>query len=212
VPAASQHAITVSRSAFPNAAAPPAYLTIRAARERPQQPVRLALVEIPPKPDVPVREREHRLGLPLQVKRDLAKRPRVEPKPRILDHALLPATGSALALTILGDLIMLQCENFSCRRVLDAGCREVCSPVWMAGFVAIVLTPQANRTDVAVQPAAPLSRSRSRIANGQPVVVARTAEGCRPPAEEARARAGLARSYSSGGTCDALVVVSASSS
>lgn len=93
----------------------------------PQQPVWLALVEIPPQPDMPVREREHRLGLrkPLEVKLDLAQRPRVDQKRRMLDHALLPPTGSVLAMTILGDLIMLQSEGVSCRLVLDAGRRDV---------------------------------------------------------------------------------------
>jgi hypothetical protein len=43
----------------------------------------------------------------------------------MLDHALLPPTGSALAMTILGDLIMLQSEGVSCRLVLDAGRRDV---------------------------------------------------------------------------------------
>lgn len=72
---------------------------------------------------MPVREREHRLGLrePLEVKLDLAQRPRVDQKRRMLDHALLPLTGSALAMTILGDMIILQSEGFSCRLVLDAG-------------------------------------------------------------------------------------------
>ena len=86
-----------------------------------------------PQPDVPVREREHRLGLrkPLQVKLDLAQRPRVDQERRMLDHDLLPPTGSALAMTILGDLIMLRSEGFSCRLVLDAGCREVRAHPWM---------------------------------------------------------------------------------
>ena len=66
----------------------------------PQQPVWLALVEIPPQPDMPVREREHRLGLrePLEVKLDLAQRPRVDQKRRMLDHALRSPTGSVLAM------------------------------------------------------------------------------------------------------------------
>ena len=86
-----------------------------------------------PQPDVPVRERKHRLGLrkPLQVKLDLAQRPRVDQERRMLDHDLLPPTGSALAMTILGDLIMLRSEGFSCRLVLDAGCREVRAHPWM---------------------------------------------------------------------------------
>ncbi len=76
---------------------------------------------------MPVREREHRLGLskPLEIKLDLAQRPRFDQKRRMVDHALLPPTGSALAMTVLGDLIMLQSEAFSGRLVLDAGCREV---------------------------------------------------------------------------------------
>jgi hypothetical protein len=92
-----------------------------------EQPERLALVEITPQPDMPVREREHRLGLrkPLEVKIDLAQRPRVDQKRRMLDHAVPPPTGSALAMTSLGDPIMLQSQGFSCRLVLDAGCREV---------------------------------------------------------------------------------------
>ena len=76
---------------------------------------------------MPVREREHRLGLrePLEVKLDLAQRPRVDQKRRMVDHALLPPTGSALAMAIRGELIMLQSEGFSCRLVLDAGCHEM---------------------------------------------------------------------------------------
>ena len=93
----------------------------------PEQPVWLALVEIPSQPDMPIREREDRLGLrePLEVKLDLAQCPRVDQKRRMLDHALLPPTGSALAMTIVGDLIMLHSEGSSCRLVLDAGCRPV---------------------------------------------------------------------------------------
>jgi hypothetical protein len=100
---------------------------IKTGQVGPEQSVRLALVEIPPQPDMPVREREHRLGLskPLEVKLDLAQRPRVDQKRRMLDHALLPPAASALAVTILGDLIFLQPEGFSCGLVLDAGCREV---------------------------------------------------------------------------------------
>ena len=76
---------------------------------------------------MPIREREDRLGLrePLEVKLDLAQRPRVDQKRRMLDHALLPPTGSALAMTIVGELIMLHSEGFRCRLVLDAGCRRV---------------------------------------------------------------------------------------
>lgn len=41
------------------------------------------------------------------------------------------------------------------------------SPLSTAGLVTVVLTAQAKRTDVAVQQAALLSRSRPRIANGR---------------------------------------------
>jgi hypothetical protein len=64
------------------------------------QAVRLSLVEVAPPPDVPVRQREQRLGLGQHVgmQRALPKAPRLNGERRVLDHRSfqgMPGTVSA---------------------------------------------------------------------------------------------------------------------
>ena len=63
-----------------------------------RQAVRLALVEVPAQADVPVGEREHRLGLGEQVEVELglAQRPRLDRERRVLDHGARSSSARSL--------------------------------------------------------------------------------------------------------------------